>query len=176
MPDTQRTKSSLATLLADNTSGDISAQDQRDFLETMDGAYGHIWFSSETGTTPAGAGTALKALGTTTSQTLKNFTMPSNNRLTYTGDPTVPVFVRFFGYYSVATAADICTVRIAKNDSVLSPQVFSEPSGNAILTPIQIEASTTLDTDDYVELWLTNEDGTNAVTVGGTLSAVTFMG
>lgn len=41
MVDTVRTTASLATLLADNTSGDISAQDARDFLVSV--AYATDW-------------------------------------------------------------------------------------------------------------------------------------
>lgn len=37
MPDTRRSLSALQTLLADNTAGDISAQDARDFLVSVDG-------------------------------------------------------------------------------------------------------------------------------------------
>ncbi len=42
MSDTRRTRGALATLLADNTSGDISAQDMRDFLVSSLDPFGPI--------------------------------------------------------------------------------------------------------------------------------------
>lgn len=43
MPDTQRPLSSLQTLFADNSTGDISPQDLRDFLVSALGGYGHLY-------------------------------------------------------------------------------------------------------------------------------------
>lgn len=42
MADTIRTRAALLTLLADNVTGDISAQDLRDMLVTLFGVYGEI--------------------------------------------------------------------------------------------------------------------------------------
>jgi hypothetical protein len=43
MADTIRTRAALLSLLADNTSGDISPQDIRDFLVSVHGVYGEIY-------------------------------------------------------------------------------------------------------------------------------------
>ena len=43
MADTIRTRASLLTLLADNATGDISANDVRDFLVSTFGVYGAIY-------------------------------------------------------------------------------------------------------------------------------------
>jgi len=57
MADTIRTKAALVALLADNTSGDISPQDVRDFLVSVMGVFGSIYVKD--------GSTAQGSLGTT---------------------------------------------------------------------------------------------------------------
>lgn len=85
MADTIRTRAALLALLADNTSGDISPQDIRDFLVSVHGVYGNIYrdgtasglgveLNSTTWTVLTGFAADGLAAGTTPDQ--------SNNRLT----------------------------------------------------------------------------------------------
>jgi len=81
MADTIRTRASLETLLADNTTGAISPQDLRDLLATINGAHG-VLYASAPGTTPSlTAGVPVMLPGTTTLGDASNVTMPSNMRL-----------------------------------------------------------------------------------------------
>jgi hypothetical protein len=57
MADTERSLAALQTLLADNSSGDISAQDLRDFLVSCFSAYGSIYVQD--------GATAQTSIGTT---------------------------------------------------------------------------------------------------------------
>lgn len=56
MTDTIRDRTTLLTLLADNVSGDISAQDMRDVLVSLHGVYGQIYVTG---------GAAAQSLDTT---------------------------------------------------------------------------------------------------------------
>ena len=87
MADTQRSKSSILTLFADNTSGDISPQDLRDFVVTAMGAYGSMSVSDGS-TAQSSIGTSfVKVTGFDTDDTASGVVVDS----TTDNDLTVPV-------------------------------------------------------------------------------------
>lgn len=68
MADTERTRAALATLYADNTAGDISAQDLRDFLVSVNTTMGPA--VAVTGTTTATVGQLHVCTGTSADYTV----------------------------------------------------------------------------------------------------------
>lgn len=107
MADTKRLKSEIVTLFADNMSGAVSAQDLRDFLESLDvSRAGYYWsaFATTTmtlqGTAVAGGTNRQKIIGTTVSKTLHRFSHASPNQVTYTGAPAIKAdfFAQFCGH------------------------------------------------------------------------------
>jgi len=166
MADTQRAKTSLATLLADNTSGDISPQDLRDFMESMDLATGLIYISSSAATTIGGAGTFVKAAGTTTSIFLNRCTMPADNRLTYTGTPTVNGIAFASASISCGSASQEFGIRIAENGSTLATTDNRTWGATASQKhSISTWGYAALATNDYLEVFVCNETGANNITV-----------
>lgn len=177
MADTARTKSALATLLADNSVGAISPQDLRDFLESMHLSYGGMHITTAAATTIGSQSTKsgvidgnnyVKASGTTTAGDLKNFTMPSSNRLTYTGTPTVTVILIAQVSLSSASASQVIGFKWAKNGTVINSTFVARKTST---NPTDIGASpmvglvASVATNDYFELFIANESGATNATV-----------
>ena len=177
MVDTARTQAALAAILADNTSGDISPQDIRDFLETMNPSFGSLYFSTPAATTTVTPGTYLKVAGTTTSISLNRVTMPANNRLAYTGTPTVHAHIACSIDMTSGSNNQTAGFKIAKNDVVLDhSKVTRRISTGTDVGSTALHADVSLATNDYVELWLTNETSTATITIGnGYLFFLTMM-
>jgi hypothetical protein len=164
MADTQRSKSALATLFADNATGDISPQDLRDFLESMDLPYGAYYISSSAATTPAGAGTFLKALGTTTAIAENNFTH-STNRLTYNGTPDCFAVAMASVSMTCAGVSKIVSLGFAENGAILTPTRIDRKIGTGSdIGAAGVVGTATLSTNDYLELWVANQTDTGTVT------------
>ncbi len=113
--DTQRSLSALQGLLADNTTGDISPQDLRDFLVSSQGGFGSIYVNggstAQTGITgtPAqmtGFVTNGISSGTTPDHTSDNITVATE------GDYLVNASVSFVG-----SSSDIFQVEIFYNSA-----------------------------------------------------------
>lgn len=91
MAETIRSPSSILSLFADNTSGDISAQDLRDFVETVRMQQGFIHvqqgFNGAEGTT--GGSQALVDVGLYSTLGLRNFSAGTGMALQYDGPGSV---------------------------------------------------------------------------------------
>jgi hypothetical protein len=172
MPDTQRSKSDLATLFANNTTGDISAQDLRDFLETMHPPFASLYISTSAETTVSSADTFYKAAGTTTSVSLHRFDMPADNRLRYTGTPDTHVHgvVSFSASIASGTNKVLGFAAYHYDDSAASGVVLasSEVRTNIATTAIESSAihfDATLETNDYIEFHAKNVTDTVNLTI-----------
>jgi hypothetical protein len=175
---TQREKSVLATIFADNTLGNIKPEDLRDFVETMHFSAGIYYISTPATTTISVGGTFYKAAGTTTAGYLHRFTMPTDNRLTYTGDATIRALVLASStLIHTGSGTKIGGIKIAKNGVVNDESerrtLFSTSPYNYNLSTLSIIE---LSTNDYIELWVTNFSSTDGVqTQYMTLAALGFM-
>jgi len=65
MADVVRTRAEMLTLLADNTTGAISAQDMRDILVSLHGVYGSLYVDSDVVSASITAGSPAKFAGWT---------------------------------------------------------------------------------------------------------------
>lgn len=158
MADTARIKSALAALFADNTAGAISPQDLRDFLETMHPSFGGLYFSTPAATTCTLAGTFYKAAGTTT-VTAVNRCSHTDNRITYTGDPSIHMHIAASMSFTTSGTNDIISVCISKNGT---PQTGSE-ARRKVGTGTDVGSTALhwdvmMSTNDYLEVWVSNED------------------
>lgn len=173
MVDTARSISDLQTLLADNTSGGISAQKVRDMLVSLKAAYGGMYFTTPAATTPAGASTPLKALGATTAGLLSGFSMPTDNRLRYDGTPTRLVEVSCVGNVVAGVASKKISAHLYHYDaSATTGAVIPESEVELQLSGtetdeqvITVLAQVEMDTNDYIELWIENHTDTNTITI-----------
>lgn len=171
MADTQRTKSAIQTLFADNTSGAISPQDLRDFVESCAFNYGGAYMNLGTAaaTTVSGAGTFYQtnwnSLGAASN--VKNFTVSTAGRLTYTGTPTVHAHIACTISYSVAVAAaKELEFRIAKNGTTAAGSaVIVNTNGNTTKESTAIHWDAMMTTNDYLELHVANNTDTTDVTL-----------
>ena len=113
--------------------------------------------NNTTDTVVATVNVPVKVEGTTTSGVLSGFTMPSNNRLTYTGTSSVTVFasVSFTAYRTAGSDATIEAV-VYKNGT--TPQVNTTTKTLITLDRASglSQGFITLATNDYIELWLVN--------------------
>ena len=164
MADTKRTRTELATLLADNTSGDISPQDVRDFLESLDVGRGACYWSAfatttipSTGTAVAGGTNRVKVVGTTVSKTLNRFTHASPGELKYTGTPTIRVDVFAQFCFSLDASAQHLAFELYKNGVFLAGSYTLQRYFTAN-TPAQVVLLGEDDfaLDDKVEIYVAN--------------------
>jgi hypothetical protein len=114
-------------------------------------AYGSFAWSTPTEQAHV-ANTPEKGEGTTTSLHLANFTMPSNNRLTYT-DTTTRTF-SILACLSVKNKSDVITCWIYKNGSVsaISMDLTTQNINDAV--NVEIVGTISLAQNDYVEIWI----------------------
>jgi len=165
MADTIRSLSDLLALLPSSGRGEISAADLRDMLVSIQHSRGSFSISSASATTISVAGTYYKAAGTTAAGRLHNFTH-ANNRVTYTGIPDVDVDI--YGSLSMTTAGsnNILGMKMAKNGTVIDETIVRRKVGTGTdIGAAGIEGEATLSTNDYIELFVTNEDDTTSVTI-----------
>lgn len=125
---------------------------------------GDLYISIASATTISTVNTPVKLSGTTTSVVLDRFTMPSDNRLTYTGNRTRNFDVK--ASLSVTGGNNqLYSVYVAKNGSVVgsSRQQLKTTVGSDV-RPISINTVVSMATNDYVEIWIENNTSDQDVT------------
>jgi hypothetical protein len=174
---TSRTNSELQTLFADNTAGAISPQDLRDFLDSVTPKYGSLYYSTPAATTIAVAGTYYKAAGTTTALNLNEFTMPANNRLTYTGTTDVHLHIAYSLSCTCSGNTQVLGFSLAKNGTNIAESKLTRKVGTGSdVGAVALHWDLTVSTNDYIELFVTNETSTATITIEqGYLFAMTMI-
>lgn len=167
MADTRRTVAALQALFPDNATGDISPQDLRDFLVSASSAHGIMYISSSAETTISVAGTAVKAAGTTASANASSdVTVATTNRMTYTAAPTIEVIIEVAASLSCAGTNKDVAISIAKNGTVIAHSVIERGAGSANAKgAYPVLAFAELAQNDYIEVWVQNDDSTDNVTL-----------
>ena len=166
---TRRTKSELLSIFANNTTGEITPTDIRDFVESVTPSHGSIYMVTPQATTIAVPGTYYKASGLTmlSDQTVHyEFDMPDHNRLRWTGAGSVHVDIR--GTVSMTSSGSNVDVgiKLAKNGVVLDHSEITRKIGTgADKGAAPIEGDCELNTGDYVEVFVTNFDGSDTITL-----------
>jgi hypothetical protein len=175
MADTQRSKSALATLFADNIVGAISPQDLRDFLETMHPPFGSLYISTS-GETSIADSNWTKVAGTTTDVSLHRFSgttaLSVNNRLRYDGNPDVHVHAVISFSSQIATGTNK-TLEFgaylyddsAASGSVLAHSVVTRFASSTAVGTGALHFDATLSNNDYVEFHVRNTTDTTNITM-----------
>jgi len=167
MADTARTKAEILALMADNTVGAISPQDIRDMIVSMSAANGRVSMGAPAATTITTPGTYYKAAGATVAGgDPDSFTESTSNRLTYTGAPERHLNIVASATVSAVGTDQVVGVKVAYNGTVIDASIartIIKASGNAFSISCHIDQH--MSTDDYLEVWVTNETSTGAVTV-----------
>ena len=171
MADTRRTTADLlANLFQDGqAASSITAQDMRDLIISLTPSHGAFVSNVPAATTIAVAGTYVKAAGTTTfDASPDDFDDDSStdNRVKYTGTPTRHAIIDLSASFTCASSNQVIGFKIAKNGTVIDGSVERQKiATGADIASVAISAHVDLDTGDYIELWVTNETTTGAVTV-----------
>lgn len=170
MADTKRTSTDLITNLFQDgqAAGSITPGDLRDFIVSVQPPFGHAYISASAATTISVAGTYYKAAGTTTlSATVEEVSDGSvNNRLVYTGTPDRHFHIVATVSMTAASNNQIIGLKLAKNGTVLDESVTRRAvSTGADVGSTAIHADAMMSTNDYIELFVTNETSTASVTV-----------
>jgi len=170
MADTQRTIAEMITAFAANTTNAINSQDFRDLIETMRPRHASMHLTTAAATTITVAGTYYKASGTTTALNLDpDFTMPASNRLQYNGAATVHVHVAVTlattGGNSKVLAARVAYNGDATGADAVGSQSTQKTGTGADVVSTALHFDSMMSAGDYLELWVTNETDTTAMTV-----------
>ena len=170
MVDTKRTVADmLANLFQDGqAAASITAQDIRDFLVSVHQSHGSFSRNATAATTITVAGTYYKAAGTTTIDTsLHDFSDGGvDNRLKYTGTPSRHVNIAAALSMTCGGSNQILGFKLAKNGVVIDNSVARRKIGTGSdIGGIGVHAHVDMVTDDYIELWCTNETSTATVTI-----------
>jgi hypothetical protein len=134
--------------------------------------YGSCYISTPAETTISGATTPTKAAGTTTELATNGFSH-TDNRLTYTGTPTLKFVVNGLVSATKAsgTSADI-RYAIAKNGTIVTGCSVSRNTTSTAEGAMGFGGIITLATNDYVEIWVENLTNSDNLTVQeGSLTA-----
>lgn len=168
MVDTQRSQSQLLTALFQDgqAANSITAQDVRDLIVSYAPSFGAMIITSAAATQTVSTGTYLKASGTTTGLTLNNFTSTGNNRLKYTGNVASHVYINANLSVSAVNANQTLGFRIAKNGTAdANSEVTRRIQGVNDVASISIGFGVSVSSSDFVELFVTNQTSTGALTV-----------
>ena len=168
MADTQRSLAVLlGTLFKDGQApAAITPQDVRDLIVSLTPPYGGLYVSSPVATMISTPGTMVKALGTTLATNLRNMTMPTSNRLTYTGAPDRHFHIVASLSLDHGGNNDNISTAIAKNGTVLAHSKLTRfMATGADRGAVACHGDVMLSTNDYLEIFLTNEDESVSVTL-----------
>lgn len=132
-----------------------------------DHSFGAIYFSSATATSVATINVPIKAAGTTTAIDTTNFSINLlSNRLKYTGTKPRIFTATFTGSTTGESNTKLITMSIAKNGTVITSSKVSRTIATAAnYTEISLQAVVSLTTNDYVEVFITNETDATDVTI-----------
>jgi hypothetical protein len=168
MVDTVRTAADLlANLFQDGqAAGSITPQDLRDYIVSVQDSYGGIDVVTPAATVIAVAGTFVKMAGTTSFVAPnKDFTMPTNNRLTYGG--TVPKSFLITANASFVTASNnqIIAFTSAINGTPGTARSRRKVGTGADVGSISGHRIVTLNPGDFLEVFITNETTATEITI-----------
>jgi hypothetical protein len=150
-----------------NLANPTSAQDAatKNYVDTP--PIGEMYMiANATATTISSTASYTKVLGTTTSGVLSGFTMPSNNRLTYTGTTTLNFRVNVAAACTFGNNNQVYRISVFKNGVLVASsemQQSNTATGENKSSPCQCAVS--LATNDFIEVFIRNTTATNNITV-----------
>jgi hypothetical protein len=130
-------------------------------------SYGSLYWSVPASTTLAAA-TPAKFAGTTVAGALSNFTMPSNNRLKYTGTSTVVVRVDLnLSVKKGAGSSSVLQIPLYKNGAVVANKLITLTGTD--YQDVGLTWFVPMSTNDYIESWGQTDTGDDVTVYGGTM-------
>ena len=124
------------------------------------------YISSSAATTISIAGTAVLIAGTYTSVEDKRFTVSTAGRLTYDGIEDIDVSVTVvLNAEMVSGGSKTCSFYLAKNGSTIASTQMQNDLSNSVTSVTSVQGLVELSTDDYIEVFMANEDDTTNIQV-----------
>lgn len=166
MVDTRRSRTEIATLLADNGAGAISAQDLRDAFETMQSDHGEIAIDTPVETVITDSVTFFEAAGTyALGSPAMDWDMDVNGRLRYIGVPDRVADIQGSFSVTAATNNQVLHFALAKNGvAITAGEVKRKIGTGSDVGSGFVHGLTTVSTNDYLTLTVQNESSTANVT------------
>ena len=166
MADTRRSYSEILALFADNSAGDISAQDLRDAVVSLTPDHGEISITSTTATTITDTTSYFPAAGTwALASGADDWDMNTNGQLRYTGATSREVHVVATASVTVASNNQTLYVGIAKNGADISAADIHAKIGTGTdVQAVTMTATIEVVNGDYVSLDVRNTTSTANVT------------
>ena len=162
--DTEKTRAALVTELADNSTGEITPQTLRDLLASVDSAYGGLYISTPAAVTMVASATDYLVGGVTTLVPgTKNFTMPSNMRLTSGSTSSRWSTIRASFTMSTDTAGTIYKFSVYKNGVKESGSEMGQRIAAGVdPSTVSLEWSTALTATDYIEIMVQDPESSGS--------------
>lgn len=166
MADTKRSKASILSLLADNASGAISAQDLRDAVVSLSLDYGEIYVTAPVVTTISDTTSFFEAAGTyALGSPAMDWDMDVNGRLRYIGVPDRVADIQGSFSVTAATNNQVLHFALAKNGvAITAGEVKRKIGTGSDVGSGFVHGLTTVSTNDYLTLTVQNESSTANVT------------
>lgn len=136
--------------------------------EKDDVSTGTIYISAPILTTIPNSNTPVKAAGTTATENLFRFDTNGgiNNRLRYTGTKTRIFSVVISASITSPNSGQILSLYIAKNGVVIpSSRIQRKISNGADIGAVSVSCTIQLNTNEYVEFWVANNDSNKDATI-----------
>ncbi len=167
MVDIARTLTELQALFPDNTAGDISPQDLRDFLVSTAPAHGSFSRLVAAPTTIATPGVYVKAAGTTVLRADgAGFDMHQDGRLRFIGVSPRHLHIAVTVSMTSSGPNNVVGLKVAMNGSLLDDSIARRFLGTGSdVGSTALHADVPMVTNDYLELFVTNETDTDSVTI-----------
>jgi len=169
MADTKRTLDGVLALYTDNKDGLITFQAHRDLAVSFAPCYGRIsqqGNASETSITDSESYFLVNFSLTVLHSEVNDFDMPANGRLRYTGNPDRVAHITV--NLSIDLGGNNIGVhfKLGKNGTPDAETEMEYHKGSASTEPeISLSMLTSLSTNDYIELFISNHTNTDNVTV-----------
>lgn len=167
MVDTVRSIAELQALFANNIAGDISPQDLRDFLVSAAPPHGTISLLASAPTTIINPGDYVKMAGTTVLSTgSTGFDMPQDGRLRFIHVSPRHLHIAVTVAMASSGPNNAIGLKVAKNGVVLDNSMtrrFLATGSDVGSTALHADIPAV--TNDYLELFVTNETDTDTVTI-----------
>jgi len=177
MADTIRTKSALITLLADNTTGAITEQVQRDVLVSVMGCYGEIYCEDNSTAqtamiTPAiltcwNTATGFNGLGVGVTPAKASNYITINNAGDY--------IIQFNAAITNAANGTTFKFYIHQNSTKLSGGTYTKPPNNDVVT-VATHRLVTLAVNDNISIYVESNTDTKSLTVTDAVLSVRRIG
>ena len=178
MADTPRTLAQIQTLLADNTTGAISAQDLRDMLVSLENDHGEISITTAVETSIATKDVWAEVTEPTwalTAGTANNFSMDTNARLQYDGNQTRIFHVACSVSWVSAGNGKIYELAVGVDGSINIPSIVRRKiAAGADVGSTAVHAMPAIASGSYLSLWVRNTTDTTNATIS--LSNLFAMG